>query len=140
LPWIATVDSFQHWIYTHPGHSRQERTEFWLGLLDRFASQLDWTGWENARAASWQRQAHIFRAPFYYIEYGIAQLGALQLWLKSRQDPRRALANYRAALSLGGKKSLPQLFATAGIVFDFSSKTIGPIMAALDDELAALPN
>ena len=140
LPWIATVDSFQHWIYTHPGHSRQERTEFWLGLLDRFASQLDWSGWENARAASWQRQAHIFRAPFYYIEYGIAQLGALQLWLKSRQDPRRALANYRAALSLGGKKSLPQLFATAGIVFDFSSKTIGPIMAALDDELAALPN
>jgi len=140
LPWVATVDSFQHWIYTHPGHSRSERIAFWLSLLDRFSSKLDWSGWETARETSWHRQAHIFRSPFYYIEYGIAQLGASQLWLKAKEDPRRALANYRSALKLGGTKSLPDLFAAAGIVFDFSAKTIAPILRAMEEELGRLPS
>jgi oligoendopeptidase F len=139
LPWIATIDSFQHWIYTHPGHTRGQRTTEWLRLLDRFSSQLDWTGHEDARAAYWQRQLHLFHVPFYYIEYGIAQLGALQLWLKSRQDPHRALAGYRAALALGGTRPLPELFAAAGISFDFSPKTLRPLMAALREELDQLP-
>lgn len=139
LPWIATIDSFQHWIYTHPGHTRQQRTVEWVRLLDRFASKLDWTGLEEARAAFWHRQLHLFGVPFYYVEYGIAQLGALQLWLKAREDPHRALEGYRAALALGGTRSLPELFAAAGITFDFSSKTLRPLMNAVRDELEQLP-
>jgi len=139
LPWMAIVDSFQHWLYTHPGHSREERTAFWLTLLNRFSAKVDWTGYEPIRESSWQRQLHLFHAPFYYIEYGIAQLGALQLWMKSKQDPAKALANYRAALALGGTRPLPELFTAAGIRFDFSTQTLLPLMQALRDELASLP-
>ena len=139
LPWIAMIDSLQHWIYTHPGHTREQRTAEWLRLQDRFASQLDWTGHEDTRAALWPRQLHLFHVPFYYIEYGIAQLGAMQLWLKSRHDLHGALAGYRAALALGGTRTLPELFAAAGISFDFSSKTLRPLMSALRDELDQLP-
>jgi oligoendopeptidase F len=139
LPWIATIDSFQHWIYTHPGHSGEQRTGEWLRLQDRFASRLDWTGYEDARAALWHRQLHLFHLPFYYVEYGIAQLGALQLWLKSRCDPHQALAGYRAALALGGTRPLPELFSAAGISFDFSEKTLRPLMNALREELQQLP-
>jgi oligoendopeptidase F len=139
LPWMATIDSFQHWLYTAPDAGRDARGDEWLGLLDRFASKIDWGGWQNAREAMWQRQLHLFHAPFYYIEYGIAQLGALQLWMKFRHDPRGALSNYRAALKLGGTRSLPELFAAAGIQFDFSARTLGPLMDAMMEELADLP-
>jgi oligoendopeptidase F len=139
LPWIAVIDSFQHWLYTHPGHSREQRTAAWLGLLDRFHGRQDWSGYEAAREALWHRQLHLFYVPMYYVEYGIAQLGALQLWLKARQDPRRAMANYRAALALGGTRPLPDLFAAAGINFDFSEKTLRPLMNELRDELSRLP-
>jgi oligoendopeptidase F len=139
LPWMATIDSFQHWIYTHPAHTRQQRTDAWLQLQDRFASRLDWSGYESARAAMWQRQLHLFHHPFYYIEYGIAQLGALQLWLKSKHDPRQALSGYRAALALGGTRPLPELFAAAGIAFDFSEKTLRPLVNAIRQELEQLP-
>jgi oligoendopeptidase F len=139
VPWMATIDSFQHWLYTNPGHTREQRTAHWLGLLDRFSSKLDWTGLEHFRAASWQRQLHLYHVPFYYVEYAIAQLGALQLWVKSRHDTNGAIANYRAALRLGGTRSLPELFAAAGIVFDFSERTLRPLMDAIGEELAALP-
>ena len=139
FPWMATIDSFQHWLYQNPSHTREERTAEWLRIVNRFGGNVDWTGFEAARESSWQRQLHLFHAPFYYIEYGIAQLGALQLWLKAKEDPRRALANYRAALKLGGTKSLPELFAAAGIRFDFSEKTLRPLMQALGEELAGLP-
>jgi oligoendopeptidase F len=139
FPWMATIDSFQHWLYLHPGHSRAERTAEWLRLSNRFGGNVDWTGYEAVRESSWQKQLHLFHAPFYYIEYGIAQIGALQMWLKAKEDPRRALANYRAALKLGGTKPLPELFAAAGIRFDFSEKTLRPLMNALAEELAALP-
>jgi oligoendopeptidase F len=139
FPWMATIDTFQHWIYTHPGHTRDERTKFWLSLLDRFGSKIDWTGLADVRAAQWQRQLHLFHAPFYYIEYGIAQLGALQLWMKSKEDPRKALSNYRAGLALGGTRPLPDLFKAAGIQFDFSSKTLKPLIATLGEELESLP-
>jgi oligoendopeptidase F len=89
FPWMATVDAFQHWIYTHPGHTREERTAFFISLMDRFGGTEDWTGFEQARACMWHRQLHIFEIPFYYVEYGIAQLGALQLWQAPR-SPRRA--------------------------------------------------
>ena len=139
LPWIATIDSFQHWTYTHPGHSATERTKYWLSLLDRFSSYVDWTGLEAVRESQWQRQLHLFHAPFYYVEYGIAQLGALQLWMKARQDPRQALRNYRAALKLGGTRPLPELFSAAGIRFDFSDRTLAPLMNAMAEELRRLP-
>jgi oligoendopeptidase F len=139
LPWMAIIDSFQHWIYTHPKHAREERRAFWLGLLDRFASKLDWSGWETARESLWQRQTHLFHSPFYYIEYGIAQLGALQLWAQARKNSHAAVEKYRNALALGGTKSLPELFAAAGIKFDFSEKTLRPIIAALEEELQRLP-
>ncbi|QOV88196.1 M3 family oligoendopeptidase [Humisphaera borealis] len=139
FPWMATIDQFQHWIYTHQGHSREERAAHWLMLMDRFGKGVDWTGHELARRTLWQRQLHLFHAPFYYIEYGIAQLGALQLWMKAKEDPHRALANYRTALTLGGTRTLPDLFAAAGIRFDFSEKTLAPLVRAIEEELAGLP-
>jgi oligoendopeptidase F len=136
---MATIDLFQHWIYAHPGHTRQQRTDHWIGLLERFGAGVDWSGLDQPRGALWQRQLHLFHQPFYYIEYGIAQLGALQLWLKATQDPRRALASYRSALTLGGTRTLPELFAAAGIRFDFSAQTLGPLLAAVEETLDALP-
>jgi oligoendopeptidase F len=139
FPWMATIDMFQHWLYTHPGHSRDERKREWLRLMDTYMAKLDWSGLEEAREYWWQRQLHLFHVPFYYVEYGIAQLGALQLWMKSKQDVRSALANYRAALKLAGTRALPDLFNAAGIVFDFSEKTLRPLMNAVGEELAKLP-
>ncbi len=139
FPWMATIDSFQHWLYTHPGHNRAERTAEWLRILDRLGGAVDWSGFEKVRESMWQRQLHLFHVPFYYIEYGIAQLGALQLWMKSKQDPRQALANYRAALALGGTRTLPELFSAAGIAFDFSDRTLRPLMNALAEEIESLP-
>ncbi len=138
LPWIATVDAFQHWIYDHPIHSREERRKAWTALLDRFGGIVDWSGHEDARANSWHRQLHIFLYPFYYIEYGIAQLGALQIWLAAREDRARAVANYRRGLAVGGARPLPELFEAAGIRFDFSEATIGPLMDAIQAELNTL--
>lgn len=139
LPWMAIIHSFQDWMYSNPSHSRAARTEEWLRLLDRYHSKLDWTGIEDVKQASWHRQLHIFNFPFYYVEYGIAQLGALQLWMKSLDDPQQALANYRAGLALGGTRSLPELFSGAGIVFDFSERTIAPLIQAVSEELSRLP-
>ena len=136
LAWVATIDAFQHWIYTHPKASRDRRRDAWLEISDRFASGLvDWSGLEEAKAYAWHRQLHIFQVPFYYIEYGIAQLGALQMWVRARQDRPGALSDYRKALSLGGSRPLPQLFAAAGLKFDFSAATIEPLMAAVAKEL-----
>jgi oligoendopeptidase F len=138
LAWIATIDAFQHWVYSHPGHSRHERRAAWLGLMDRFAGDVHWGGHEEARASLWHRQLHLFLHPFYYIEYGIAQLGALQLWANSRRDRPRTLAAYKAALALGGARPLPNLFAAAGCCFDFSRQAVAPVASLLRRELAAL--
>lgn len=138
LPWIATVDAFQHWLYTHPGHSQAERGAAWLGLMDRFGGDVDWSGFEEARKNLWHRQLHIFIHPFYYIEYGIAQLGALQIWAHSRENRANALADYHRGLSLGGSRPLPELFAAAGCRFDFTAPTIRPLMQLLGSELEKL--
>ena len=139
FPWIATVDAFQHWIYTHPGHGRAERTVAWLELMDRFGGDADWRGYEAARANLWHRQLHIFLCPFYYIEYGIAQLGALQVWANSKRDKAEALNAYKRSLSLGGSRPLPELFAAAGCKFEFSRKTMAPLVALVRHEIAKLP-
>ncbi|HTV39874.1 MAG TPA: M3 family oligoendopeptidase [Candidatus Sulfotelmatobacter sp.] len=138
FPWIATVDAFQHWIYTHPNHTREERRKAWLGLMDRFGGDVDWNGLENARANSWHRQLHIFLYPFYYIEYGIAQLGALQVWANSKRDKARALNDYKKSLALGGSRPLPELFSAAGCQFEFSERTIQPLAGMMREELARL--
>ena len=138
FPWIATVDAFQHWIYTHPNHSREDRRKAWLALMDRFGGDVDWTGMQNARANLWHRQLHIFIHPFYYIEYGIAQLGALQVWANSKRDKARALNDYKKSLALGGSRPLPELFAAAGCQFEFSAKTIQPLAKVLREELGKL--
>ena len=138
FPWIATVDAFQHWIYTHPGHTRDERRNAWLALMDRFGAKVDWTGYEDSRAYLWHRQLHIFLLPFYYIEYGIAQLGALQVWANSKSDQAKALSQYQQALALGGSKPLPELFAAAGCRFDFSAGTVAPLATLVEKELEKL--
>lgn len=136
LPRVAAVDGFQHWIYTNPGHTATERTDAWLALQDRFGGRaVDWSGVEEVRATWWHRTLHLFAYPFYYIEYGIAQLGALQLWLQYKRDPDTALADYRRALALGGTRPLPELFGAAGLSFDFSAKTLAPLVRAVRDEL-----
>ncbi|MDZ4197683.1 MAG: M3 family metallopeptidase, partial [Kiritimatiellia bacterium] len=130
LPWVATIDAFQHWIYTHPGHSAQERGDQWLSLTDRFGAGpiLDESDFEEARRFGWHRQLHLFQVPFYYMEYGIAQLGALQVWMRARKDREAALADYRKALSLGGSRPLPELFQEAGIRFDFGPDILRPLI------------
>ncbi len=138
LPWCATVDAFQHWIYTHPGHTRGERTAMWVNLRKRFLPIIDWTGYEEMNSYRWIEKLHIFQYPFYYIEYGIAQLGALQLWLNSRKDYKRAVQDYKRGLSVGGSKPLPQLFAEMGLVFDFSAEMLQPIIESVTAEMKAL--
>jgi oligoendopeptidase F len=125
LCWIATIDAFQHWIYTHPGHTPEEREEEWLRLHQRFGGIESWEGYEEALRLSWHRQLHLFLYPFYYIEYGIAQLGALGIWLRAQNDRKGVVQAYRSALALGGSHPLPQLFKAAGLEFDFSSAAIG---------------
>jgi oligoendopeptidase F len=131
LPWIATIDAFQHWLYTHPDHTSEDRREAWLAIKDRFRGIEDYQGYEDALAFQWHSQLHIFQHPFYYIEYGIAQLGALELWQSARKDSAQALRNYKQALALGGARPLPELFKAAGLNFDFSEKRIGSLVQNL---------
>lgn len=138
FPWMATVDAFQHWIYTHPGHTRAERTAAWLDLMKRFGGTVDWSGYEATRANLWHRQLHIFLYPFYYVEYGIAQLGALQVWANSRRDKAKALRDYQAGLALGGSRPLPELFQAAGARLEFTAQTIKPLVELVRGELASL--
>jgi oligoendopeptidase F len=138
FPWIATVDAFQHWIYTNPEHSVEDRDKAWNGLLDRFGGDIDWSGHELARTKMWHRQSHIFLVPFYYIEYGIAQLGALGVWNNSKSDRAKALADYKKALALGGSRPLPELFAAANIPFKFNAEAFKPLIELVQTELAAL--
>ncbi len=139
LAWIATIDAFQHWIYTNPSHSRTERHEKWLELGNRFGSILDWSGFEDWRKVSWQKQLHLFSYPFYYIEYGIAQLGALQIWLQYRENPEHALKNYATAMRLGGSRPLPDLFEAGEMKFDLGRTTVQGLIDAVRDELSKLP-
>jgi oligoendopeptidase F len=138
FPWIATVDAFQHWIYSHPGHTRADRQRAWLELMDRFGGDVDWSGNESARANLWHRQLHIFLHPFYYVEYGIAQLGALQVWCNSKKDRKSALQDYHRGLALGGSRPLPELFAAAGCRFDFSRETVRPLVELVQSEMEHL--
>jgi oligoendopeptidase F len=136
FPWIATIDKFQHWIYENPGHTPGERKEKWMEVLETFSSRvIDWQGLEQYRPFAWQKQLHLFEAPFYYIEYGIAQLGAIGLWKQYKENKEKALSNYTKALSLGGTRTLPELYDAAGLKFNFSKEHIKQLMEFVSGEL-----
>jgi oligoendopeptidase F len=139
LPWIAQIDAFQHWVYENPSHSLEERKNEWKSLSTRFGTGLtDWSGYEETRDTSWQRQMHLFEVPFYYIEYGIAQLGALGIWKNSQSDYNKAISDYKNALALGYSKSIVEIYNTAGITFDFSSKNVSSLAQFVSNELKKL--
>lgn len=136
FPWIAIIDKFQHWIYENPNHNVEERNSKWMEILHSFSDDvINYSGLEKYRENAWQRQLHLFEVPFYYIEYGIAQLGAIGMWMQYKKDPEKALDNYMNALSLGGTKTLPQLYQAAGLQFDFSPENIKALMDFVSEEM-----
>ncbi|HZW10602.1 MAG TPA: M3 family oligoendopeptidase [Phycisphaerales bacterium] len=140
LSWIATIDAFQHWVYSNPGHTREQRVTYWLELDRRFGAGVDWSGLDDEHGWLWQRQPHLWGHPFYYIEYGIAQLGALQLWLTSlERGERDAIDAYERAMKLGGSRPLPELFGAAGLDFEFGPATVSRLVSRVEGELARLP-
>jgi oligoendopeptidase F len=139
-PYMSLVDSFQHWIYENPkeGSDALKCEEKWAELWDRFMLGIDYSGLEDAKKTYWHRQGHIFGSPFYYIEYGLAQLGAVQIWANSRRDQKKAVADYRKALSLGYTVPLPELFATAGAKFAFDAGTLQKAVDLMEDVIAEM--
>jgi oligoendopeptidase F len=138
FPYMARVDAFQHWVYTHLDASSEQRKDHWQQLTRRFSPHVDWSGLEAYDRHSWHRKLHFFEVPFYYVEYGIAQLGALQVWMNSKKDYDHAVALYRNGLALGGSRPLPELFEAAGLKFDFSEKTLRPLIEAVMEEIERL--
>jgi oligoendopeptidase F len=136
FPWIATIDKFQHWVYENPAHTIEERAENWRSILNEYTpSNLEVSGLEEYRKWGWQRQLHLFEVPFYYIEYGIAQLGAIGLWKQFKEDKGKAVTNYIAALQLGGTRTLPELYKAAGLQFNFSPDYISELMLFVHGEI-----
>ena len=135
FPWVASVDSFQHRLYSFPEHTASDRSDIWTEIMDRYDTGVDYSGLEAVRRNLWQKQLHIFECPFYYIEYGIAQIGALQVWANFKKDPKKAIDDLFRAESLGSSRPLPELFAAANIKFDFTPKTLEPLMQVVWDEL-----
>jgi len=139
FPWIAIIDKFQHWVYEHPQHTIAERTATWMQILNEFSGTgIDYSGLDEYRATGWQRQLHLFEVPFYYIEYGIAQLGAIGLWMQYKQNPEQAIQNYIKALSFGGTKTLPELYKAAGLEFNLTPAYIKKLMEFVKTEMDQL--
>ncbi|MBP6512674.1 MAG: M3 family oligoendopeptidase [Bacteroidia bacterium] len=135
LPWIACVDAFQHWIYTNPNHSVEERSNAWLKTYERFASKsVDWTGVESVKKLLWQKQLHIYEVPFYYIEYGFAQLGAIAMWRNYRLNPEQTIKQYLDALKMGYTASISEVYEKAGVRFDFSEDYIRELAGFVNEE------
>jgi oligoendopeptidase F len=136
LPWIAAVDAFQHWIYTNPKHTASDRRKAWTGIYKKFSGDvMDWSGLEEMRDNIWQRQLHIYEVPFYYIEYGMAQLGALAVWRNFRENREKALKQYIEALSLGYRAPITDIYKAAGVRFDFSKSYIRELTLFVKDQL-----
>ncbi|WP_253805436.1 M3 family oligoendopeptidase [Fictibacillus arsenicus] len=139
LPYIMVVDQFQHWLYKNPSHSWEERNKKFGEIQDRYAASIvQWDGYEDWKEKNWLKILHIFEVPFYFIEYAIAQLGALQLYKQYKENPEKTIENYIEALRLGSSKSLPEVYEAAGVKFDFSSKTIAELMEFVAKELDLL--
>ncbi|MFN8242505.1 MAG: M3 family oligoendopeptidase [Ferruginibacter sp.] len=136
FPWIAIIDKFQHWVYENPRHTHEERSARWQAILAEFRDEvIDYSGLEHYRRNNWQRQLHLFEVPFYYIEYGIAQLGAIGMWMQYETNKEAALDNYCKALSLGGTQTLPGLYKAAGLDFDFSPAKIKVLMDFVEEQM-----
>lgn len=140
LPYMAVVDAFQHWVYTHPREAASSNNcdITWNNLWVRFMPGVDWTGYENAQMSGWHRKLHIFGVPFYYVEYGMAQVGALQVWRNAQQDQAQAVAAYRQALALGSTKILPELFAAAGAEFRFDTAMLTDLVNLIETTVEEL--
>ncbi|HFC01140.1 MAG TPA: M3 family oligoendopeptidase [Phaeodactylibacter sp.] len=139
LPWIAAIDKFQHWLYLHPHHTTEERTAAWLEIYKKLSpSTVDWSGMEDYRGNLWHRQLHIFEVPFYYIEYGFAQLGAIAIWKNYKANPEKTLQQYTNALQLGYTKPIGEIYKTAGIEFNFSKKYVSELGDFIKKELESL--
>jgi oligoendopeptidase F len=136
LPWIAAIDKFQHWVYLNPKHSVKDRYDEWTNIMNDFGSDvINYKGFENNLKRRWQVQLHLFEVPFYYIEYGIAQLGAIGLWKQFKEDKNKAINNYINALKLGGTKTLPELYKAAGLKFSFAPGYISELMLFVQKEM-----
>jgi oligoendopeptidase F len=136
LPWVAVVDQFQHWLYTNPDHTDAQRTDAWKQIFERFgAGFIDWREYPEAEANLWQKQLHIFEVPFYYIEYGMAQLGAIAVWKNYKENPEKGLQQYLDALKLGYTKTIKEIYETAGIKFDFSAGYVKDLAEFVKGEL-----
>lgn len=139
LPWVAAIDKFQHWIYENPTHTELERYDKWNEIMNTFGSAVvDWSGFEDVRSNLWQKQLHLFEVPFYYIEYGMAQLGAIALWRNYKQNPEKTIKQYKEALKLGYTKSIGEIYKTAGIEFNFTRNYVRELMHFVSDELKKL--
>ena len=139
LPWVAMVDEFQHWLYENANHTHTERHTKWEIISKRYGTgMIDWTDYEDYKKTAWQRQLHIYEVPFYYIEYGMAQLGAIAVWRNYKQDSEKALNAYDNALKLGYTKSISDIYATADVKFDFSADYVKELADFVKSELEAL--
>jgi len=139
LPWVATIDRFQHWIYEHPDHTAEERRTAWREVAATYGDKItDWSGLDNALDFLWQKQLHLYEVPFYYIEYGMAQLGAVGIWRNYRIDPAGALEGYKKALSLGNLRGIPAIYSAAGIRFSFSREYIRELTGFISVELDSI--
>ena len=138
FPWVASIDSFQHRLYEYPEHTAEDRSDIWDEIMSRYDAGVDYSGLEAVRRNLWQKQLHLFECPFYYIEYGIAQLGALQVWANFKKEGPAAIDKLFKAESLGYSVSIPEMFNTAGIKFDFTPKTIEPLVQTVWDEISKM--
>ncbi len=139
LPWVATIDQFQHWMYENPAHTQDERNKNWNEVFARYADTVtDWSGLEEGRDYAWQKQLHLYEVPFYYIEYGMAQLGAIALWRNYNMDKQKGLEGYMNALKLGNLTTIPEIYKAANIKFDFSRKYIKELMDFVKEEFAKI--
>ncbi|AXE19097.1 M3 family oligoendopeptidase [Runella rosea] len=139
LPWVATIDKFQHWLYENPAHSIEERQTMWLQIYEQFSDSItDWSSFEEFKKYIWQKQLHIYEVPFYYIEYGMAQLGAIGVWRNYKQNPQKGLQGYLNALKLGYTAPISAIYAAADIPFDFSKEYITELMNFVKGELEGL--
>jgi oligoendopeptidase F len=139
-PYMAVVDAFQHWVYENHQAARDPDNcdARWAELWSRFMPDVDWSGLEPEMVTGWQRKEHIFEEPLYYVEYGLAQSGAIQIWRNALNDQAGAVAAYRRALSLGGSVPLPELYAAAGARFAFDAATLGQAVNLIEETIAAL--
>jgi len=132
LPWVCMVDKFQHWLYLNPHHTIENREKMWISIMNEFSTnEIDFAGYEAGQTNRWQAQLHIFEVPFYYIEYGFSQLGSIAMWKNFLENKEKTLKDYQAFMKLGGTKSIPEIYKTAGISFDFSQKNIRELAAFL---------